>query len=91
LPLLLQRFEIRRMMLRPTIRVVRDAMARATGRHRRHHRHTMKPAENQVVLGNPHPGRRAEIEDAHSNTGDFGDIDSLACPGSRARLPRPTN
>jgi len=85
LPLLLRRFEIADvMMLRPHIRVVRDGngesnwtpfvdtIARA-----------MKPgARTSVVLGNPDPGRRAQLRGRHQHVSEMlGDIDlSLAWP-----------
>src|SRR6476620_11704044 len=95
LPLLLRRFEISDvMMLRPTIRVIRDGNGESNwtpfvetiAR-------TMKPgAENQVSFSEIRiQDGVLKYEDALNQTAEtLGDIDlSLAWPRSRAPLPRP--
>ena len=98
LPLLLRRFEIADvMMLRPHIRVVRDGRRReqldAVRRDHRAH-HEARRRQPGVVLGNPDPGRRAELSRTPPTTSPRRSAISICrWPGrrSRARLPRPGN
>ena len=87
LPLLLRRFEISDvMMLRPTIRVVRDGNGESNWTpfvETIARDHEARRREPGVVLGNPHPGRRAALRGRGRATSPrrSSDIDlSLAWP-----------